>query len=198
MTLPPIRTEGELKLDAPRTRVRLDPEWPVRTEHGKGRSSAAYRESFHALPTRDRALSFPGLEGTDLRTMLSGKIHRATVTEANLNYEGSITLDPILMEAAGVLPYEKVHVLDITNGSRLETYAIQGRRGDGEACINGAAAHLVNKGDLVIILTYQQVSEEAALGAAPKHVYVDAANRIVRTSRGDGFAARARDAAGIA
>ena len=196
--MPSIRKEGELKCDALRTRVRLDPEWPVRTEHGQGCSSAAHRESFHALPIRVRALSFPGPEGTDLRTMLSGKIHRATVTEANLNYEGSITLDPILMEAAGVLPYEKVHVLDITNGARLETYAIQGRRGDGEVCINGAAAHLVHQGDLVIILTYQQVSEEAALGAAPKHVYVDATNRIVRTSRGDGFAARARETAGIA
>jgi len=129
--------------------------------------------------------------------MLAGKIHRATVTEANLNYEGSITLDPGLMEAAGVLPYELVHVLDVTNGARLETYAIQGRRGSGEICINGAAAHLVQKGDMVIILTYQQMSDEAARGAAPRHVYVDAQNRIVRTAFGDGFAARAREAAGI-
>jgi aspartate 1-decarboxylase len=126
--------------------------------------------------------------------MLAGKIHRATVTEANLNYEGSITLDPDLMEAAGVYPYELVHVLDITNGARLETYAIQGRRGTGEVCINGAAAHLVHEGDMVIILTYQQMSDEAARNAAPRHVYVDARNKIVRTTRGDGFAARAREA----
>lgn len=144
------------------------------------------------------ALWFSGPRETDLRTMLAGKIHRATVTEANLNYEGSITLDPELMEAAGVLPYEQVHVLDITNGARLETYAILGRRGSGEVCINGAAAHLVNRGDTVIILTYQQMTEEASHGIAPRHVYVDANNRIVRTSRGDGFAARAREAAGIA
>lgn len=129
---------------------------------------------------------------------MAGKIHRATVTEANLNYEGSITLDPDLMDAAGVLPYELVHVLDVTNGSRLETYAIQGRRGSGEVCINGAAAHLVQEGDTVIVLTYQQMSEEAARGAAPRHVYVDANNRILRTTRGDGFAARAREAVGIA
>lgn len=176
--------------------------WTLSGRYGRSTAKAAVRRPTAnpstPCPSGSGRFRSPGHEGTDLRTMLSGKIHRATVTEANLNYEGSITLDPILMEAAGVLPYEKVHVLDITNGSRLETYAIQGRRGDGEVCINGAAAHLVNKGDLVIILTYQQVSEEAALGAAPKHVYVDATNRIVRTSRGDGFAARAREAAGIA
>ena len=75
-----------------------------------------------------------------MRTMMSGKIHRATVTEANLDYEGSITLDPDLMEAAGILPYEQVAVVDVTNGARLETYAIRGRRGSGEVCVNGAAA----------------------------------------------------------
>ncbi len=133
-----------------------------------------------------------------LRTMLAGKIHRATVTEARLDYEGSITLDPNLMEAAGILPYELVHVLDATNGARLETYAIQGRRGSGEVCINGAAAHLVQRGDTVIILNYHHLGEEAARGAAPRHVYVDARNRIVRTAYGDGFATPARDTAGIA
>ncbi|HEX6029960.1 MAG TPA: aspartate 1-decarboxylase [Tepidiformaceae bacterium] len=126
--------------------------------------------------------------------MLAGKIHRATVTEANLEYEGSITLDPDLMEAADILPYEKVHVLDVTNGSRLETYAILGIRGSGQVCINGAAAHLVHEGDIVIILTYQDVTDEVARRAAPKHVYVDVQNRIKKTSLGDGFAARARDA----
>jgi aspartate 1-decarboxylase len=130
-----------------------------------------------------------------MRQVLAGKIHRATVTEANLDYEGSITLDPDLMEAAGILPYELVHVLDVTNGARLETYAIQGRRGSGEVCINGAAAHLVHRGDTVIVLTYQFMGEAAAREAAPRHVYVDAHNRIARTSLGDGFAARAREAA---
>lgn len=130
--------------------------------------------------------------------MMAGKIHRATVTEANLAYEGSITLDPDLMDAAGILPYEQVHVLDVTNGNRLETYTLVGQRGTGEVCINGAAAHLVNPGDLVIIVTYQQMSEEAARGAAPKQVHVDSRNRITRVNYGDGYAAKAREAAGIA
>lgn len=133
-----------------------------------------------------------------MRTMLSGKIHRATVTEANLNYEGSITLDPDLLDASGILPYEQVAVVDVTNGARLETYAIIGERGSGEVCINGAAAHLIHKGDIVIILAYQSVTEEEARQAAPRHVYVDAENRIVRTSRGDGFAHRPPTVAGIA
>lgn len=133
-----------------------------------------------------------------MRTMMSGKIHRATVTEANLDYEGSITLDPVLMEAAGILPYEQVHVLDVTNGNRLETYTIVGERGSGEVCINGAAAHLVNKGDLVIIVAYQQMTEEAAQNAKPKQVHVDAQNRITRTSYGDGLSHKVREAAGIA
>lgn len=141
---------------------------------------------------------FPGQEDTNLRTMMSGKIHRATVTEADLDYEGSITLDPDLMDAAGIFPYEKVHVLDVANGARLETYAILGQRGTGEVCINGAAAHLVHKGDLVIIVTYQQMSEEAARGVAPRQVHVDAHNRITRTSHGDGFAQTARHTVGIA
>ncbi|MGE5594555.1 MAG: aspartate 1-decarboxylase [Hyphomicrobiales bacterium] len=130
--------------------------------------------------------------------MMTGKIHRATVTEANLNYEGSITIDPDLMEAAGILPYEQVHVLDVTNGSRLETYTIQGRRGSREVCINGAAAHLVHEGDLVIIVAYQQMSEEAARGLAPRQVHVDAHNNIVRTTYGDGLSHKAREAVGIA
>lgn len=120
--------------------------------------------------------------------MMAGKIHRATVTEANLEYEGSITLDPDLLEAAGILPYEQVHVLDVTNGARLETYAIQGQRGMREVCINGAAAHLVKQGDTVIIIAYEYLGEEAARGAAPRCVYVDAGNGIKRISYGDGFA----------
>lgn len=129
-----------------------------------------------------------------MRLMLSGKIHRATVTEANLHYEGSITLDPELMEAAGILPYEQVHVLDVTNGARLETYAIKGERGSGEVCINGAAAHLVHRGDTVIILTYRLMDEAEAKSVAPRHVYVDAHNRVVRITAGDGVAHRAETA----
>jgi aspartate 1-decarboxylase len=113
--------------------------------------------------------------------MLSGKIHRATVTEANINYEGSITLDTQLMEAAGILPYEQVHVLDVDNGARLVTYAIEGEAGSGTVCINGAAARLVNKGDIVILLTYQTVNEAEARTMKPRLVYVDGQNRITRT-----------------
>ena len=115
-----------------------------------------------------------------MRTMLKSKIHRAHVTDADLHYEGSLTLDPILMEAADILPFELVHVLDITNGARLETYAIEGQRGSGEVVINGAAAHLVHKGDLVIVLTYESVPEEEVRSYLPRLVYVDEANRIQR------------------
>ena len=111
--------------------------------------------------------------------MMAGKIHRATVTEANLDYVGSITLDPVLMDAAGILPYEQVHVLDVTNGSRLETYTITGRRGSGEVCINGAAAHLVHEGDLVIIVAYQHLADDEAHDFVPRQVHVDAHNRIL-------------------
>ena len=111
--------------------------------------------------------------------MMAGKIHRATVTEANLDYVGSITLDPVLMDAAGILPYEQVHVLDVTNGSRLETYTIAGRRGSGEVCINGAAAHLVHEGDLVIIVAYQHLADDEARNFVPRQVHVDAHNRIL-------------------
>jgi aspartate 1-decarboxylase len=130
--------------------------------------------------------------------MMAGKIHRATVTEANLDYEGSITLDPDLMDAAGILPYEQVHVLDVSNGARLETYAILGERASGEVCINGAAAHLVHRGDLVIIVTYQQMGDDAASAARPRQVHVDHQNRITRTVLGDGFAHNLGTAAGVA
>ncbi|MGB3129459.1 MAG: aspartate 1-decarboxylase, partial [Dehalococcoidia bacterium] len=103
-----------------------------------------------------------------MRTMLKSKIHRATVTEANIQYEGSITLDKDLMEAADILPFEQVHVLDIDNGSRLETYVIEGERGSGVICINGAAARLVSAGDKVIIISYQTISEADALNLVPK------------------------------
>ena len=115
-----------------------------------------------------------------MRTMLKSKIHRATVTEANIQYEGSITIDKDLMEAADMLPYEQVHVLDIDNGSRLETYVIEGERGSGVICINGAAARLVSAGDKVIIISYQTISEADAINLNPKLVYVDSRNRIVQ------------------
>ena len=115
-----------------------------------------------------------------MRTMLKSKIHRAHVTGANIDYEGSITLDPELMRAADILPFEQVHVLDITNGARLQTYAIDGRRGSGEVVINGAAARMVGEGDLVIVLAYHSVSEEDARSLRPRLVYVDGANRIMR------------------
>ncbi len=116
-----------------------------------------------------------------MRTILKSKIHRARVTQADLHYEGSITLDPLLLEAADILPYEQVHVLDVDNGCRLTTYAIEGVRGSGQVCINGAAARLVSPGDTVIILTYTTASDAEARRAQPALVYVDERNRIVRT-----------------
>ena len=110
--------------------------------------------------------------------MLAGKIHRATVTEVNVDYEGSITIDPSLLEASGILPYEKVQVLDITNGARVETYANEGERGSGEVCVNGAAGHLISERDLVIILHFVQVHDEEASNFEPKIVRVDARNHI--------------------
>lgn len=112
-----------------------------------------------------------------LRTMLKSKIHRATVTEANLEYEGSITIDETLMEAADLLPYERVDVWDCTNGSRLSTYVIPGEAGSGEICINGAAAHLIKPMDVVIIASFVQMTEEEARGWQGIRVFVDEANR---------------------
>ena len=114
-----------------------------------------------------------------MRIMLKSKIHRATVTEADINYEGSITIDTELMEAANILPYEKVQVLDIDNGSRLETYAIEGEAGSRVICMNGAAARLVHPGDKVIILTYHDVPEEETRNYHPIVVNVDEKNDIV-------------------
>ncbi len=111
-----------------------------------------------------------------MRNMLKSKIHRATVTGADINYEGSIAIDTRLMEAADILPFEQVAVLNINNGARFETYAIKGEKG--EICINGAAARLAVKGDMVIILTYQQMEEEEAHTYSPKLVHVDSNNDI--------------------
>jgi aspartate 1-decarboxylase len=117
------------------------------------------------------------------RTMLKSKIHRATVTDANVDYVGSITIDTDLMKAADILPYEKVHVVDIDNGARLETYAIEGAAGSGVIEMNGAAARLVAKGDRVIIMSYAQVDEAEARRLRPSVVLVDDRNRP--TSIGD-------------
>jgi len=111
--------------------------------------------------------------------MLKGKIHRARVTCANLDYEGSIAIDKELMEAADILPYEMVHVLDVNNGQRFQTYAIEGERGSRVISINGAAARLVSKGDIVIILSYCTVSDEEAKSIKPRLVYVNAQNDII-------------------
>ena len=115
------------------------------------------------------------------RTLMKSKIHRATVTDANLHYQGSVTLDPLLMEAADILENERVDVLDVTNGNRLTTYAIPGAPGRGEVCLNGAAAHLVSKGDLVIVVTYAEYEEQEARRHLPTVVFVDERNRIVGT-----------------
>lgn len=115
-----------------------------------------------------------------MRTVLKSKIHRATVTQADLHYEGSITVDPALLEAADILPFEQVHVLDVNNGNRLTTYAIEGERDSGQICINGAAAHLVDPGDIVIILTYKSATDAEARAVEPTLVYVDERNRISR------------------
>jgi aspartate 1-decarboxylase len=115
-----------------------------------------------------------------MRVMLKGKIHRATVTDANLAYEGSITIDPDLLDAAGMLPYEQVHVFDINNGERLVTYIIEGERGKGEMVINGAAARRVAVGDKVIVVTYETMDGEAARTHKPRVVRVDEQNRPLR------------------
>ncbi|KOX37520.1 aspartate 1-decarboxylase subunit alpha [Streptomyces sp. NRRL F-6491] len=114
-----------------------------------------------------------------MRTLFKSKIHRATVTQADLHYVGSVTVDVELMEAADLLPGELVHIVDIDNGARLETYVIEGERGSGVIGINGAAAHLVHPGDLVILISYAQVEDAEARTFVPRVVHVDGENRIV-------------------
>jgi aspartate 1-decarboxylase len=116
-----------------------------------------------------------------LRTMMKSKIHRATVTQADLHYVGSVTVDEDLLDAADLLAGELVHIVDVTNGARLETYTIAGERGSGVIGINGAAARLVAPGDLVIILSYAVMDDEAARTFRPRIVHVDAANRVITT-----------------
>ena len=114
-----------------------------------------------------------------LRTMMTSKIHRATVTQADLHYVGSVTVDEDLLDAADLLPGELVHIVDVTNGARLETYTIAGERGSGVIGINGAAAHLVHPGDLVILIGYGQMETAEARTHKPHVVFVDADNKIV-------------------
>jgi aspartate 1-decarboxylase len=114
-----------------------------------------------------------------LRTLFKSKIHRATVTQADLHYVGSVTIDAELLDAADLLPGELVHIVDITNGARLETYVIEGERGSGVIGINGAAAHLVHPGDLVIIISYAQMTDTEAREFEPRVVHVDRDNRVV-------------------
>jgi aspartate 1-decarboxylase len=113
------------------------------------------------------------------RTLFKSKIHRATVTHADLEYEGSVTIDEDLMEAANIWEYESIHVWNITRGTRLQTYAIKGQRGSGVICINGAAAHLNKPGDMVILATFAEMEEAEARQFKPTVVLVDRANRIV-------------------
>jgi aspartate 1-decarboxylase len=114
------------------------------------------------------------------RTMFKSKIHRATVTQADLHYVGSVTIDQDLMDAADLLPGEQVHIVDIDNGARLETYAIAGARGTGIIGINGAAARLVQPGDLVIIISYASMSDAEARAFEPRVVHVDRANKVIQ------------------
>ena len=118
-----------------------------------------------------------------LRHFLLGKVHRATVTRADLDYVGSITIDVDLIEAAGFLENEKIDIYDVTNGARLSTYVIPGRRGSGEVGINGAAAHLVKEGDLVILASYAWMTAAEAADHRPRVVHVDSKNRIVELAR---------------
>ncbi|HIW11931.1 MAG TPA: aspartate 1-decarboxylase [Candidatus Salinicoccus stercoripullorum] len=117
-----------------------------------------------------------------IRTMMNGKIHRAVVTEANLNYVGSITIDPVLMEAADILPDEKVQIVNNNNGERLETYVIEGERHSGEICLNGAAARKVQVGDVVIIISYVQLEKSELADHQPNVVIVDEENKIMASN----------------
>ncbi|WZO58272.1 aspartate 1-decarboxylase [Microbacterium sp. LWH10-1.2] len=115
-----------------------------------------------------------------LRTMLKSKIHRATVTGSDLHYVGSITIDPILLEASDIRPHEQVHVVDVDNGSRFVTYALEGERGTGVVQVNGAAARLVHTGDTIIVISYADYSREDLEDYVPTVVHVDRSNTIIR------------------
>jgi len=117
------------------------------------------------------------------RTMLKSKIHRATVTQADLHYEGSVTIDQLLLEAADILPYEMVSIWNITNGNRFDTYALAGEPGSGVVCVNGAAARMVSPGDLIIIATFVSMDDAEARAVEPRLVFVDERNRIKAGSK---------------
>jgi len=121
------------------------------------------------------------------RTMCKSKIHRATVTQAELHYVGSITIDKTLMEASNIIPYEQVQIANVTNGKRFFTYAIEGERDSGIICINGAAARLVQPGDLVIIISYAQYNEAELSNFKPKVLFVDSENQIVSEKENELF-----------
>ena len=116
------------------------------------------------------------------RTMMHGKIHRAVVTGADVDYVGSITIDRHLMDAAGILEFEQVHVLDVDNGARFETYAMAGEPGSGEVVVNGAAAHLVSKGDRVIVISYAEVEDAEASSWSPKIVALNGSNLLAQSA----------------
>ena len=117
------------------------------------------------------------------RFLLKSKLHRLTVTDANLDYEGSITLDPDLIDVADFVPWERVHVWDATNGQRIKTYIIEGERGSGEVCINGAAAHKVNKGDIIIVASFAVLDETEIKFHIPKIIKVDENNKPIGGAR---------------
>lgn len=141
-------------------------------------SGATRNDRWHDTSVFGRRRDIRRLDAV-FRTMLKSKIHRATVTHADLHYVGSVTVDRDLMDAADLLPGEQVSIVDVTNGARLETYVIEGERGSGVLGINGAAAHLVHEGDLVILISYAQFDDAAARAFEPRIVHVDAANVIV-------------------
>lgn len=126
-------------------------------------------------------------------TMLKGKIHRAVVKQAELNYVGSITVDPQLMEAAGIFEYEKVQIVDVENGNRFETYTIAGEPGSGMICLNGAAARMVQNGDHVIIMAYCELSPEEAKEHKPYVVFVDEENHIRKVARYEKYGVLSQD-----
>lgn len=117
------------------------------------------------------------------RIMLKSKIHRVTVTDANLEYEGSITIDEMLMKEADIIPFEQVRIYNISNGNRFETYAIKGKKGSGTICLNGAAARKAHRGDILIIATYVSVEEKELKGFTPKLVLVDEKNKMIKKGR---------------
>jgi aspartate 1-decarboxylase len=146
------------------------------------RSAVDEAPALHHLWEREAGTTHDGRHGPEvdmLRHFLLGKIHRATVTRADLDYVGSITIDAALIEAAGFLENERVDIYDVTNGARLSTYVIPGVRGSGEIGVNGAAAHLVKRDDLIILATYGWMTEEEAARHRPRVVHVDTRNRIV-------------------